>query len=160
MRVLNCKFKCFCFEPRRFVWFCCRVYRVWDGRLSEAIWIFLTLREKFGTWLQGFAELEYGMLQYMGAIDESTPVVTSGMYSHLFSLKLEILTNNYFPFKIIRAYTSAQSWTCNSEPVVSVGNDFGTSEYLDFCHELNILKPHENNLNSNLLKHLEISATL
>ncbi|EOY16778.1 NagB/RpiA/CoA transferase-like superfamily protein isoform 2 [Theobroma cacao] len=26
---------------------------------------------------EGFAELEYGMLQYMGAIDESTPVVTS-----------------------------------------------------------------------------------
>lgn len=28
--------------------------------------------------LQGFAELEYGMLQYMGAIDDTTPVVTSG----------------------------------------------------------------------------------
>lgn len=28
--------------------------------------------------LQGFAELEYGMLRYMGAIDDSTPVVTSG----------------------------------------------------------------------------------
>ncbi|KAJ7969792.1 5-formyltetrahydrofolate cyclo-ligase [Quillaja saponaria] len=26
---------------------------------------------------EGFAELEYGMLQYMGAIDDSTPVVTS-----------------------------------------------------------------------------------
>ena len=28
--------------------------------------------------MQGFAELEYGMLRYMGAIDDSTPVVTSG----------------------------------------------------------------------------------
>ena len=28
--------------------------------------------------VQGFAELEYGMLRYMGAIDDSTPVVTSG----------------------------------------------------------------------------------
>ncbi|KAK4481353.1 hypothetical protein RD792_012240 [Penstemon davidsonii] len=27
---------------------------------------------------EGFAELEYGMLRYMGAIDDSTPVVTSG----------------------------------------------------------------------------------
>ncbi|KDP36591.1 hypothetical protein JCGZ_08358 [Jatropha curcas] len=27
--------------------------------------------------VQGFAELEYGMLRYMGAIDDSTPVVTS-----------------------------------------------------------------------------------
>ena len=30
--------------------------------------------------LQGFAELEYGMLRYMGAIDDSTPIVTSGKY--------------------------------------------------------------------------------
>ncbi|CAN0892239.1 5-formyltetrahydrofolate cyclo-ligase-like protein COG0212 [Linum grandiflorum] len=29
---------------------------------------------------EGFAELEYGMLRYMGAIDNSTPVVTSGIY--------------------------------------------------------------------------------
>ncbi|KAI8531907.1 hypothetical protein RHMOL_Rhmol11G0172800 [Rhododendron molle] len=29
---------------------------------------------------EGFAELEYGMLRYMGAIDDSTPVVTSGIY--------------------------------------------------------------------------------
>lgn len=28
--------------------------------------------------MQGFAELEYGMLRYMGAIDDSTPIVTSG----------------------------------------------------------------------------------
>ncbi|XP_050269361.1 5-formyltetrahydrofolate cyclo-ligase-like protein COG0212 isoform X2 [Quercus robur] len=28
---------------------------------------------------EGFAELEYGMLRYMGAIDDSTPVVTSGL---------------------------------------------------------------------------------
>ncbi|PIA47797.1 hypothetical protein AQUCO_01400413v1 [Aquilegia coerulea] len=27
---------------------------------------------------EGFAELEYGMLRYMGAIDDTTPVVTSG----------------------------------------------------------------------------------
>ncbi|KAI8531908.1 hypothetical protein RHMOL_Rhmol11G0172800 [Rhododendron molle] len=32
-----------------------------------------------GSWI-GFAELEYGMLRYMGAIDDSTPVVTSGIY--------------------------------------------------------------------------------
>jgi len=30
--------------------------------------------------VQGFAELEYGMLRYMGAIDDSTPVVTSGNF--------------------------------------------------------------------------------
>lgn len=29
--------------------------------------------------MQGFAELEYGMLRYMGAIDDSTPIVTTGM---------------------------------------------------------------------------------
>lgn len=29
--------------------------------------------------MKGFAELEYGMLRYMGAIDDSTPVVTTGM---------------------------------------------------------------------------------
>lgn len=29
--------------------------------------------------VQGFAELEYGMLRYMGAIDDSTPVVTTGI---------------------------------------------------------------------------------
>jgi 5-formyltetrahydrofolate cyclo-ligase len=27
--------------------------------------------------LQGFAELEYGILRWMGAIDDSTPVVTT-----------------------------------------------------------------------------------
>ncbi|KAK9128669.1 hypothetical protein Syun_017466 [Stephania yunnanensis] len=30
----------------------------------------------------GFAELEYGMLRYMGAIDDTTPIVTSGMDGH------------------------------------------------------------------------------
>ena len=30
--------------------------------------------------MQGFAELEYGMLRYMGAIDDSTLVVTSGNF--------------------------------------------------------------------------------
>ncbi|KAL2334942.1 hypothetical protein Fmac_016155 [Flemingia macrophylla] len=29
---------------------------------------------------EGFAELEYGMLRYMGAIDDSTPIVTSGSF--------------------------------------------------------------------------------
>lgn len=33
--------------------------------------------------MQGFAELEYGMLRYMGAIDDSTPVVTSGCVTTL-----------------------------------------------------------------------------
>lgn len=33
--------------------------------------------------LQGFAELEYGMLRYMGAIDDSTPIVTSGSATSL-----------------------------------------------------------------------------
>lgn len=28
--------------------------------------------------VQGFAELEYGMLRYMGAIDDSTLIATSG----------------------------------------------------------------------------------
>ena len=31
--------------------------------------------------MQGFAELEYGMLRYMGAIDDSTPVITSGRWN-------------------------------------------------------------------------------
>lgn len=31
--------------------------------------------------MQGFAELEYGMLRYMGAIDDSTPIITSGKNS-------------------------------------------------------------------------------
>jgi hypothetical protein len=31
--------------------------------------------------LQGFAELEYGMLRYMGAIDDSTMIVTTGEFS-------------------------------------------------------------------------------
>ncbi|KAK8649213.1 hypothetical protein V6N13_129947 [Hibiscus sabdariffa] len=31
---------------------------------------------------EGFAELEYGMLRYMGAIDDSTPVVTSGLVGY------------------------------------------------------------------------------
>ncbi|KDO83778.1 hypothetical protein CISIN_1g018338mg [Citrus sinensis] len=46
---------------------------------------------------EGFAELEYGMLRYMGAIDDSTPVVTSGkcgfcrIFLPLFYLVLFIL---------------------------------------------------------------------
>lgn len=35
--------------------------------------------------VQGFAELEYGMLRYMGAIDDSTPIVTSGKSMLFFS---------------------------------------------------------------------------
>lgn len=42
--------------------------------------------------VQGFAELEYGMLRYMGAIDDSTPVITSGQvllsYTTCFMSKL------------------------------------------------------------------------
>lgn len=34
--------------------------------------------------MQGFAELEYGMLRYMGAIDDSTLVVTSGNFGFCF----------------------------------------------------------------------------
>lgn len=45
--------------------------------------------------VQGFAELEYGMLHYMGAIDDSTPIVTSGRFSLtqvvVFSLIFSIL---------------------------------------------------------------------
>lgn len=36
--------------------------------------------------VQGFAELEYGMLRYMGAIDDSTPIVTSGKFSLSYNL--------------------------------------------------------------------------
>ena len=36
--------------------------------------------------LQGFAELEYGMLRYMGAIDDSTMIVTTGEFSLLILL--------------------------------------------------------------------------
>jgi hypothetical protein len=36
--------------------------------------------------LQGFAELEYGMLRYMGAIDDSTMIVTTGEFSVLIFL--------------------------------------------------------------------------
>ncbi|KAJ6774055.1 5-FORMYLTETRAHYDROFOLATE CYCLO-LIGASE-RELATED [Salix purpurea] len=41
---------------------------------------------------EGFAELEYGMLRYMGAIDDSTPVVTSGSWN----ATLDLLS--YAPF--------------------------------------------------------------
>lgn len=34
--------------------------------------------------MQGFAELEYGMLRFMGAIDDTTIVVTSGKFTSLF----------------------------------------------------------------------------
>lgn len=40
----------------------------------------------FGSMGQGFAELEYGMLRHMGAIDDSTLVVTSGKYSKNYSI--------------------------------------------------------------------------
>lgn len=40
--------------------------------------VFQNLLEFVMSLLQGFAELEYGMLRYMGAIDDSTPIVTSG----------------------------------------------------------------------------------
>jgi hypothetical protein len=36
------------------------------------------------TKVQGFAEVEYGMLRYMGAIDDSTLVVTSGNFGSCF----------------------------------------------------------------------------
>lgn len=32
--------------------------------------------------MQGFAELEYGILRWMGAIDDSTLVVTTGTVAH------------------------------------------------------------------------------
>lgn len=35
--------------------------------------------------MQGFAELEYGMLRYMGAIDNSTLVVTSGNFGFCYA---------------------------------------------------------------------------
>lgn len=40
--------------------------------------VFKNLLEFVMSLLQGFAELEYGMLRYMGAIDDTTPIVTSG----------------------------------------------------------------------------------
>ena len=57
--------------------------------------------------MQGFAELEYGMLRYMGAIDDSTLIVTSGcvttllqsyfVVSRIFSI---IFSNNMFCYII------------------------------------------------------------
>jgi hypothetical protein len=45
--------------------------------------------------LQGFAELEYGMLRYMGSINDSTMIVTTGEFStdlaYLFNL---VMMNN------------------------------------------------------------------
>lgn len=43
--------------------------------------------------MQGFAELEYGMLRYMGAIDDSTPVVTSGKVT-LLHLHAKLLSHS------------------------------------------------------------------
>lgn len=52
--------------------------------------------------VQGFAELEYGMLRYMGAIDDSTPVVTTGkcgffanphlcsMWCHTYAIEISV----------------------------------------------------------------------
>jgi hypothetical protein len=53
----------------------------------------------FGSMGQGFAELEYGMLRHMGAIDDSTLVVTSGMYS---KYCLNIFPGNFM--KSLRLY--------------------------------------------------------
>lgn len=47
--------------------------------------------------MQGFAELEYAMLRYMGAIDDSTPIVTSGCVTTLLlSYFLAFLSFHYF----------------------------------------------------------------
>ncbi|KAK2420671.1 5-formyltetrahydrofolate cyclo-ligase protein [Trifolium repens] len=39
-----------------------------------------SLKDDRKAWKLGFAEVEYGMLRYMGAIDDSTLVVTSGSH--------------------------------------------------------------------------------
>jgi hypothetical protein len=53
------------------------------GILSESCCIILWDIRRFDgfSYLQGFAELEYGMLRWMGAIDDNTLVVTSGKQS-------------------------------------------------------------------------------
>lgn len=53
--------------------------------------------------IQGFAELEYGMLRYMGAIDDKTLIVTSGNYgiSSLFLVHLLTVTQLSLPKCII-----------------------------------------------------------
>lgn len=42
--------------------------------------------------IQGFAELEYGMLRYMGAIDDKTLIVTSGNYGNSSLFLIHLLT--------------------------------------------------------------------
>ena len=53
--------------------------------------------------IQGFAELEYGMLRYMGAIDDKTLIVTSGNYgiSSLFLIHLLTVSQLSLPKCII-----------------------------------------------------------
>jgi hypothetical protein len=46
--------------------------------------------------LQGFAELEYGMLRYMGSIDDSTMIVTTGEFSTDLAYLLYLLMNYEF----------------------------------------------------------------
>ncbi|KAK6246432.1 hypothetical protein QUC31_001199 [Theobroma cacao] len=54
---------------------------------------------------EGFAELEYGMLQYMGAIDESTPVVTSGISPYIIlNIKFCYLLFDKFPTLFVVFY--------------------------------------------------------
>lgn len=53
--------------------------------------------------MQGFAELEYGMLRYMGAIDDSTPIVTSGKknLNVIFCLNSKSSRHTLFPFYLM-----------------------------------------------------------
>lgn len=50
--------------------------------------------------VQGFAELEYGMLRYMGAIDDSTPVVTTGKCGLISFLKLIYVLHGVMNMKL------------------------------------------------------------
>lgn len=46
--------------------------------------------------MQGFAELEYGMLRYMGAIDDSTQVVTSGNFGFSLTTFVHLVSPEHF----------------------------------------------------------------
>ena len=72
--------------------------------------------------MQGFAELEYGMLRYMGAIDDSTPIVTSGNHPPIPTMNIHFLYQEVHKSQLTACnkyssvmQTTLQSWLINIE---------------------------------------------
>ncbi|KAK3043901.1 hypothetical protein RJ639_000600 [Escallonia herrerae] len=84
---------------------------------------------------KGFAELEYGMLRYMGAIDDSTPVVTSVHDQQLVDdIPIEKLLIHDVPVDIICTPTQEQAnkltWHLYHDPK-NLSNDVAAGIYWD-----------------------------